>query len=122
MAKTAWRFPSLATVYSDGNNSWSNPNYALACDNLYASVYSSKGNYSHTLRLTGFNTGLPANAFEIGMEVAIERKASPGGPVDNRVQWFNGTARVGDNKASSNGWTTTEALITARRATAGMRG
>jgi hypothetical protein len=110
MANTAWLYPSAVTVYTDGNTSWSNPNYALASDDQYASVSSSKGNSSHTLRLTGFSPGLPANAFEIGMEVAIERKASTAGPIDKRVQWFNGLAQVGANKASSIGWPTLEAL------------
>lgn len=111
MAKTAWLFPSAVTVIADGNSTWSTPNYALASDNQYASVYCGKGNYSHTLRLSGFNAGLLANAFEIGMEVAIERKASAGGPVDRRVQWFNGSAQIGDNKASSIGWTTTDVMV-----------
>jgi|GEM_PF-2742154 len=100
----------LELQINDGNSSWSTPNYALASDNQYANVYCSKGTYSHTLRLTGFNAGVPANAFEIGMEVAIERKVSAGGPVDRRVQWFNGLVPVGDNKASSIAWPTIEAV------------
>lgn len=112
MADTGWLVPTTATVVTDGDTSWSNTGNVFASDNSHTTSSISKSDKSHTLRVSGFGAAIPDGASNIRLEVSIERKSSGSLTVDYRVQWFNGTARAGDNKASSSNWPTSDAIAT----------
>lgn len=112
MAETGWLSPGSVSVVADGDDNWNNTANVYASDNAYTVCQIGKGDVSHTLRLSSFGAGLPAGAVNICMEVAVERKASGSGLSDDLVQWFDGTNRVGDNKASSADWPTSDGVAT----------
>jgi len=112
MAETGWLSPGTVSVVADGDHNWNSTGNVYASDDAYTTSQIGKSNYSHTLRLSNFSAGLPAGAVNICVEVAVERKASGSGLSDDLVQWFDGTNRVGDNKASSANWPTSDGVAT----------
>jgi hypothetical protein len=115
------RNPTAAAVQSivvdaGVTNSWSGATSVYASDNSYASVSLSTGATSFYLLATGFGFTLPAAATIAGIQVDVERSATPGigGLVDNAVYLVKAAniQTAGANKATASAWGAAETTVT----------
>jgi len=106
---------SSTSPYDDEN--WTSPENVGADDGANASITDNDfddGDYSYVLRATNFGFSIPAGNTITGIMVEIERySANNQRGRDDLVQLTkNGTARVGDNKASGSEWPTSVGVAT----------
>jgi len=125
-AATAARYPSTASSVSHANSvfAFTNPQRACASDNNYSSAAASLFVPSGTteyLITSGHGFALPLTATITGIEVRVERRATGntsilGVPVsyvtDHTVRLVRNGVLVGDNKATSSHWSSSEITIT----------
>lgn len=95
-----------------GGLTWINPSQAGDSDNLYASCSGAAS--SHYLKATDLESPVPAGAEIVGVVVKVEKKWNGVGvaPVDSVVSLVVGGVVVGDNKASTDNWPTTDTVST----------
>jgi hypothetical protein len=111
---TSATFPTTgANVTGIGSVAWTNPGRIVANDDSYATaaITSSAGsNYSQG---SGFGFAIPADATINGLLVTIGRKTSSGTTIyDNTVQLVKAGTIVGENKASTTAWGSSESAAT----------
>ena len=104
-------FPSSCVDDSSyGLYEWNNPSYAESSDTNYAT--SKIGNDpTHYLKATGFDfSSIPSDATINGIKVEIQRYKSGSGSsiTDRRVSLLKSGSIVGDNKADTSSWPTTD--------------
>lgn len=104
---------TAARAGADAN--WTNVDNIKASDNSRATVtVDDNGDTSNYLQGTGFNFDIPAGATIHGIELRIERSEAQGTDDirDDVVQLVKGGTIVGNNKASSSEWPTSDATAT----------
>ncbi|TNF30273.1 MAG: hypothetical protein EP314_01730, partial [Bacteroidetes bacterium] len=98
-----------------GNRGWANKDKAEVSDNNYAKVDNLCLTYplSKCLDIEHFHPNLQAGDVITGIEVSIERKAEYANSVEDAVVQLilNGNV-IGQNKAISGAWSTTETVVT----------
>jgi len=106
---------SANTGLSGSTSTTSNGNNSFASDNSYASNTTDlavNGNYSDYLAVSGFGFSIPSGSTITGIEVSIERNDVNNKVKDNIVSLIKGGTIGGTNKASNNGWPSTDATAT----------
>ena len=113
--------PSLSTTFTafadvTRTNSvagWQNVGNAQASDDVRATTQTvGSSGYTDFLQATGLAGKIPSNAVVTGIVVSIERSDPQGITTDSYVRLVVGGAIVGNDKASSSSWPTTDATAT----------
>ena len=112
MADTGWKSPgTCANVDRDGKTSWIDVNEVKVSDNDDA-MQSLPPGYGDWLRCTNFSMGVPAGATIDGIIVSIEKDASNSNSIkDSSIRLRETVGQVGDDKATGDWWSTTEAYV-----------
>lgn len=103
---------------SVGTALWANAGQTVSSDNLYANrVATGDPETTQYLKLTNFGITfqeIPAHAYIRGIEVQVERKkqSGTGNVTDNSVKLVRGGVVLGDEKAKSGNWPTSDTSVT----------
>ena len=118
MAVTDYKFAgTAASVDRDGEDEWTNPDYAKADDTNWATCrIVNKNHYTDWLRLTNFGFGLgdiPEGSTIVGIEVKILHNTdSFDNTLDSALYLRKTLGQVGENKASAVKWASSPELFT----------
>ena len=108
---TGWLSCGTGSSTGSGDGNWASTSNITADDGSEASVSLGKNDDSNTLIASNFGANVGGTI--IGIEVRIQRRASGSNDINyNKIRLYNGSSEVGDNKALSGKWGTSEATDT----------
>jgi len=117
-ADTGWNVPT-ANINGSGNSGWTNPSYAYASDNQYATASNSNRNVQYTnFNIPTILSGSTINGIEVSLEgKTTERQVGVALSYDNGSHWTSTINSVTGNSesvttvgGSSNNWGRTWSL------------
>jgi hypothetical protein len=98
-----------ANLTGIGSVAWSNPTNIYTSNNVYATT--SGGTATNYLKATNFGFSVPSDAVIEGIVVSVERKSSATNRIsDTEIKLLKAGTIVGNDKASSSFWPTSDAV------------
>ncbi len=101
--------------FDGGATAWANFSAVTSSNNVSATVLlTSEANKSHYIRATNFGFTIPSGAVINGIELTVEKSEGNTGSasiVDSIVKLSKNNIYVGENKAKSTPWSTSDEVV-----------